>query len=1700
MAADVSLVFDIAYSASYDKMAITLNKIVSNLESSKHTKIKFSIDENSLTKMQTQLKNIVPSGANFGDQSRTFKVLENNIQQYETVLKNAELVFSNFAKSNKSFAKNSIGAIGQNADGTSLSQLRDTISAMREQYNIMSDGTQTEQARITALRQFTDLQALQSVQTQNVRLQVNRLNKEMREEFVNNNQKVLMATKLNKLQTQLLTTYQKHGAMIKQNTELDAKYQTVLQNLQTPNVYKTRNEAEKAVSNLNKEMAQAGIYSHNLGVRLKELFSQHFNTALVMGGLHLIMSSLSGIYNNIKDIDTAMTELKRVTNETESTYSNFLNNAAKRADQYGSSMSDIINATADFSRLGFNLDESTKLADAAVLYKNVGDGISDISEATQDIVSTMQAFNISPNQVTEIVDKFNKVGNTEAISSQGVGEALKRSSSALAAANNTLDESVAMAAAMNTVVQDTDKVGTVLKTYSMYLRAAKTDAEAAGESTEGMAHSVSELRSELLKLTNNKVDIMKDDGRTYKSPYQISEELSEVWKDISDVDQANILELIGGKRNANAISALIENFDIAKRALNTSENSQGSAVEEQEKYLNSIEGHLAKLGSAFEEFSTKTLDSDLVKGSIDFLKGIVNLLTNIMSCGDGLIIKIGAVVAAVKIVQALHIVDFIKNCSISIFSQIAATEGLTVALSTLNSKGIVGVLSAIPKLIAGLISMRKNGQSFSQMMTSMNLTPASLGISALLLVIGGVVAAYQTGLIPSTENYKKKLNESKEQLSDTVSKLSTLNSELETTKKRINELQKKKSLTIVEKNELETLKKTNSELERKIALAEKDKKIQTKQVEGDFQDTMASYVDAAHHSKVATEGTRYFDGYVTKREWLQEQMQYYRQATDKGLDASEYLKRLQEASKFFADIDVLDQIDYNSASQETKQYLDYIEDFNNQLLLLTDRANNVSVVFDSLWTGDRFSKAREQLEQLYKAGNLDVDKLKSLASETNSPVSEFIGNLEKLGLIDIFADPTSAFEGVVNWIKEFEGAESSTSKTTKKTVDSLDEITKSIDNIQSAYQKSYSAISDYNKYGYLSIDNLQSLLGLSDKYVNALFDENGTLNLNTEAYKKLAVAELQELAVRKSTDLISKIMNMSEEAAQAYATANAIDKKTQSTYSLIDALVKQAYIEAKAKDVANGNLTYTKALDAALPTIAQYITLTNKGIDSLDNFASATLGASVTVKTATEIQKDNLEKQKNIIEQQKKNAENAKSILEKRKSDLEDAKKNIEDLVDSVQSMIEKDKELEKESLTKRKESADEVIDKYKEQLELQEEQIEKAKELAEKESDVAKNALSVAITGLDDSSAGRKAHKEAIDSYNDSQSDLSDTLRENVYDERLDQLDKLKDANDEYYDDKINVIDEYLNNSTQLYKDACKMIDNDTGTLYSQLKDYTLTYTTTTATEFDRMWSLAQEANQRYNTNNLDTLSLLNSMQGEIYILSDRIDDYSNSIDGYSQKIDGLSTKIDSLSDAADKNKDSMNGANGAAVNYLNTLKQLQNQPTKFHGYQITYNGKTYKTNRTNKEDAEAYFISRISKDWYGGRALPAGSLWSKMKAYASGTVSASGGLSLVGEHGAELRLLNQGDGIIPSDLTERLMSFAQNPTQFIDNTMSAVGRLKGLSVGTNNLSVSPVFNFNINGDATNDTVSRMKQEFSKICDTKIKNFMQDVTRNIHL
>jgi len=155
---------------------------------------------------------------------------------------------------------------------------------------------------------------------------------------------------------------------------------------------------------------------------------------------------------HVKEIDSALTELKKVTDETETSYKRFLQIASKTASEIGSTVAEFVNATADFARLGYNMEQAAELAKAASVYKNVGDGINDISQASESIISTMKAFGIEAKDAMGIVDRFNEVGNSFAISSTGIGEAMQRSASALYEAGNTIDESIALITGANSVV------------------------------------------------------------------------------------------------------------------------------------------------------------------------------------------------------------------------------------------------------------------------------------------------------------------------------------------------------------------------------------------------------------------------------------------------------------------------------------------------------------------------------------------------------------------------------------------------------------------------------------------------------------------------------------------------------------------------------------------------------------------------------------------------------------------------------------------------------------------------------------------------------------------------------------------------------------------------------------------------------------------------------------------------------------------------------------------------------------------------------------------------------------------------------------------------------------------------------------------------------------------------------------------------
>lgn len=175
----------------------------------------------------------------------------------------------------------------------------------------------------------------------------------------------------------------------------------------------------------------------------------------------------------VREIDSAMTDLRRVTTETSDVYDKFLTSAISKSKQLGATVTETIKATSSFGRLGYELNDAAQLAESALIYKNVG--WLDIETATNDLVSAMKAFNIEAEDSLRIVDTFNILGNKFALTSADVGTGLKQSASALSVANNSFEESAAMITAITEITQDASSAGNALKTLSLRIRSTKAE-------------------------------------------------------------------------------------------------------------------------------------------------------------------------------------------------------------------------------------------------------------------------------------------------------------------------------------------------------------------------------------------------------------------------------------------------------------------------------------------------------------------------------------------------------------------------------------------------------------------------------------------------------------------------------------------------------------------------------------------------------------------------------------------------------------------------------------------------------------------------------------------------------------------------------------------------------------------------------------------------------------------------------------------------------------------------------------------------------------------------------------------------------------------------------------------------------------------------------------------------------------------------
>lgn len=390
--------------------------------------------------------------------------------------------------------------------------------------------------------------------------------------------------------------------------------------------------AVKEINDINIRLKQTESNMRSMGKlglswtdKLTQAWEKFGGWGFATGTMMTVINQLRQIPKEVYAIDTAMTNLYKVTDETDKKYQDFLNSAKSSAVEIGRSVSSLIEQTANWAKLGFDIDTASTLAKTSSIYANVGE--VDDATAVSDIVTAIKAFNIEASDSITIVDKFNKLGNEFATDAKSLGDGLSRSASAMATAGTDINKTLAMLTGGTEITQNASEFGNFLKVGSMRIRGMKGNLEELGEEVDETVDSISKVQTQILNRTGGKVNIFDDNGN-FRDYYEIMEDISKVFNDLNDPDKADLTEILFGKQRGNQGAALIQAFQSGQiqKAYEAALNAEGSAMQEQERWMGSLEAKLQQFKASFQSFSDTVVNSDLLKWFVDLGKTGVNSL------------------------------------------------------------------------------------------------------------------------------------------------------------------------------------------------------------------------------------------------------------------------------------------------------------------------------------------------------------------------------------------------------------------------------------------------------------------------------------------------------------------------------------------------------------------------------------------------------------------------------------------------------------------------------------------------------------------------------------------------------------------------------------------------------------------------------------------------------------------------------------------------------------------------------------------------------------------------------------------------------------------------------------------------------------------------------------------------------------------
>lgn len=524
-----------------------------------------------------------------------------------------------------------------------LKSFNDTYKQLQESHeklaSLTGDERDTEKVRFNALQTEANRQARQ---LSNVNQFFSKTpNKYSRSEFIgtdldSSSDKVRLKmeqmsadlAKGSKYTTEFNAAQGKMYATIDRGSGVFEKYQLAYKN--------GPGNIDQSLTKVTQSVKPLSSYISEMGQKFRSL-SQYLISNF---GFQALQTGVTSGITSIKELNSAMTELKKTSDGTKQEYRDFTTQARTDAKDIGSTTTQITNSAADWSRLGYSLKDSQTMAKNTGILKNVSE-FADINEATDAMVGIMQAYNYKSDDSMKLIDQLNQIGNNFSISTSDLAKGLQISGSALEVGGNDIEQSMALITAYNSSIQDVGQAARAARTVSMRMHGVDAETlSAEGEDIEGLIDTVPKLESEIKSLTavNGKAGISLTDatGRV-KDDFTFLLDLASRWKEIGQADieegtnrQSKILEDLAGKNRANALASLLNNKNILEDVYDQATNNyQGSAQNELNTYLDSIEAKTTKIKESWSQLWQSEGTTNTFKSLLDIGNGAINVLGKI---------------------------------------------------------------------------------------------------------------------------------------------------------------------------------------------------------------------------------------------------------------------------------------------------------------------------------------------------------------------------------------------------------------------------------------------------------------------------------------------------------------------------------------------------------------------------------------------------------------------------------------------------------------------------------------------------------------------------------------------------------------------------------------------------------------------------------------------------------------------------------------------------------------------------------------------------------------------------------------------------------------------------------------------------------------------------------------------------------------